>query len=76
VEIKRDVAELPPLPAYVTPSREARARVAKNLQKRAVVVARRAAPAYEQRMASYAPLQSAYAPVEQPRSFGPFNFRF
>ncbi len=69
VEIKRDVAELPPLPAYVTLSSEARARVAKNLQKRAVVVAQRAAPAPEQRMA-------AYAPVEEPRSFFPFNFRF
>ena len=25
---------------------------------------------------SYVPVQSAYAPVEQPRSFGPFNIRF
>ena len=39
VEIKREVAELPPLPAYVTPSSAARARVAKNVQKRVVVVA-------------------------------------
>ena len=70
VEIKRDVAELPPLPPYVTPSSEARARVAKNLQKRPVVVAQRAAPKYEQRMAS------AYAPVEEPRSFFLFFFRF
>ena len=76
VEIKREVAELPPLPAYVAPSTAARARVAKNLQKRVVVVAQRAAPTYEQRMATYAPVQSAYAPVEETRSFGPFSFRF
>jgi cell division protein FtsN len=74
VEIKREVAEQPPLPAYVAPSPAVRARVAKNVQKRVVVVARRAAP--DQRMALYAPVQSAYAPVEQPRSFGPFSFRF
>jgi hypothetical protein len=76
VEIKREVAELPPLPAYVTPSSEARARVAKNMQKRVVVVAQRVAPTSEQRIASYAPIQSAYAPVEEPRSFGPFGFKF
>ena len=76
VEIKREVAELPPLPAYVAPSNAARAQVAKNLQKRVVVVAQRAAPIYEQRMATYAPVQSAYAPVEQTRSFGPFSFKF
>jgi hypothetical protein len=76
VEIKREVAQLPPLPAYVAPSDAARARVAKNLQKRAVVVAQRAAPTYEQRMAIYAPVQSAYAPVEETRSFGPFSFKF
>ena len=76
VEIKREVAELPPLPAYVAPSTAARARVAKNLQKRVVVVAQRAAPTYEQRMATYAPVQSAYAPVEETRSFGPFSFKF
>lgn len=74
VEIKREVAELPPLPAYVTPSGAARARVAKNVQKR--VVAQRAAPTYEQRMATYVPVQSAYASVEEPRSFGPFKFKF
>jgi hypothetical protein len=76
VEIKREVAQLPPLPAYVAPSSAARARVAKNVQKRVVVVAQRAAPAYEQRIASYAPVPSAYAPVEEPRLFGPFGFRF
>ena len=76
VEIKRDVAEGPPLPAYVIPSNAARARVAKNVQKRVVVVAQRAAPTSEQRMASYAPVRSAYAPAEEPRSFGPFSFRF
>jgi hypothetical protein len=76
VEIKRDVAEQPPLPAYVVPSNATRARVAKNVQKRVVVVAQRAAPAYDQRVASYMPVQSAYAPVEPPRSFGPFSFRF
>ena len=76
VEIKREVAQLPPLPAYVAPSDAARARVAKNLQKRVVVVAQRAAPTYEQRMATYAPVQSAYAPVEETRSFGPFSFKF
>jgi cell division protein FtsN len=76
VEIKREVAEQPPLPAYVAPSSAARARVAKHVQKRVVVVAQRAAPTSDQRMALYAPVQSAYAPVEQPRSFGPFSFRF
>jgi hypothetical protein len=76
VEIKREVAEQPPLPAYVAPSTTARARVAKHVQKRVVVVAQRAAPTSDQRMALYAPVQSAYAPVEQPRSFGPFSFRF
>ena len=76
VEIKREVAQLPPLPAYVAPSSAARARVAKNVQKRVVVVAKSAAPASEQRMAAYAPIQSAYAPVEQPRSFGPFGIKF
>ena len=76
VEIKREVAQLPPLPAYVAPSSAARARVAKNVQKRVVVVAKSAAPASEQRMAAYAPIQSAYAPVERPRSFGPFSFGF
>ena len=76
VEIKREVAELPPLPAYVAPSSAARARAAQNVQKRVVVVAQRAAPTYEQRIASYAPVQSAYAPVEEPGSFGPFRFKF
>ena len=76
VEIKREVAELPTLPAYVAPSSAARAKVAKNVQKRVVVVARRAEPTYDQRMASYAPAPSAYAPVEEPRSFGPFGFKF
>jgi hypothetical protein len=76
VEIKREVAQFPPLPAYVPPSTAARARVASRVQKRVVVVAQRAAPTSEQRMASYAPVQSAYAPVEQPRSFGPFSFKF
>jgi hypothetical protein len=76
VEIKREVAQLAPLPAYVAPSSAARARVAKNVQKRVVVVAQRAAPTYEQRMASYGPVQSAYAPVEEPRLFGPFSFKF
>ena len=76
VEIKREVAELPPLPAYVTPSNAERARVAKNVQKRVVVVAQRAAPTYEQRMATYAPVQSAYAPVQETRWFGPFSFKF
>jgi hypothetical protein len=76
VEIKHDAAELPPLPAYVTPTNAARARAAKNVQKRVVVVAQRAAPTYEQRIATYAPVQSAYAPVEEPRSFGPFGFKF
>jgi hypothetical protein len=76
VEIEREVAEQPPLPAYVVPSNAARARAAKNVQKRIVVVAQRAAPTYQQRMASYAPAQPAYAPVEAPRSFGPFGFKF
>ena len=76
VEIKREVAEQAPLPVYVAPSSAARARVAKHVQKRVVVVAQRAAPTTDQRMALYAPVQSAYAPVEQPRSFGPFSFRF
>jgi len=76
VEIKREVAQLPPLPAYVAPSSAARARVAKNVQKRVVVVAKSAASASEQRMAASAPIQSAYAPVEQPRSFGPFGIKF
>jgi hypothetical protein len=76
VEIKREVvSELPPVPAYVVPSKAARARVAKNVQKRVVVVAQTAAP-YDRRMAAYVPVQSAYAPVEPPRSFGPFSFRF
>lgn len=75
VEIQREVAELPPLPAYVAPTNAARARVAKNAQKREVV-AKRGAPTYEQRMASYEPGQSAYAPVEHSRSFGPFSFKF
>ena len=76
VEIKREVAQLPPLPAYVAPSNVARARVASKVQKRVVVVAQRAAPTYEQRMASNAPVQPAYASVEEPRSFGPFSFKF
>jgi hypothetical protein len=76
VEIQREVAQLPPLPAYVAPSDAARARVAKNVQKRVVAVAQRAAPTYEQRMATYAPVQSAYAPVEETRWFGPFSFKF
>lgn len=76
VEIKREVAQLPPLPPYVVPSNTARARVAKNVQKRVVVAAKSAAPTSEQRMASYAPGQAAYAPVEQPRSFGPFSIKF
>jgi hypothetical protein len=75
VEIRREVAELPPLPAYVAPSSASRARVAKNVQRRVVVVAQRAAPTNAQRMASYSPIQS-YAPVEESRSFGPFNFKF
>ncbi len=76
VEIKREVVQLPPLPAYVAPSSAARAKVAKNVQKRVVVVAQRAASINDQRMASYAPAPSAYAPVEEPRSFGPFGFKF
>jgi hypothetical protein len=76
VEIKREVAQSPPLPAYVAPSNAARARVAKNIQKRVVVVAQRAAPTYDQRMASFAPAPTAYVPVEEPRSFGPFGFKF
>jgi len=76
VEIKREVAQLPPLPTYVAPSNAARARVAKNVQKRIVVVAQRAAPTYEQRMTTYVAVQSAYAPVEETRSFGPFSFKF
>ena len=76
VEIKREVAELPPLPAYVAPSSAARARVVKNVQTRVVVVAQSAAPTYQHRMASYGPVQSAYAPIEEPRSFGPFSFKF
>jgi hypothetical protein len=75
VEIKREVADLPPLPAYVAPTSAARARAAQNVQKRVVVVAQRAAPTNAQRMASYSPIQS-YAPVEESRSFGPFNFKF
>jgi hypothetical protein len=46
VEIKREVAQLPPLPAYVAPSNATRAQAAKNVQKRVVVVAR-AAPGIE-----------------------------
>jgi hypothetical protein len=76
VEIKREVAQLPPLPTYVAPSDATRARVARNVQKRVVVVAQRAAPTYQQRMATYVPVQSAYAPVEETRSFGPFSFKF
>ena len=77
VEIKREVADLPPLPAYVTPSNAERARLAKNVQKPVVVVAQRAAPTYEQqRIASYAPAQPAYAPVQETRWFGPFSFKF
>jgi len=76
VEIKREMAQLPPVPAYVVPSNAERAKAAKNVQKRVVVVAQRAAPTYDQRMASYTPAPTAYAPVEQPRSFGPFGFRF
>ena len=76
VEIKREVAQLPPVPAYVVPSNAQRAKAAKNVQKRVVVVAQRAAPTYDQRMASYAPAPTGYAPVEEPRSFGPFGFRF
>ena len=76
VEIKREAAEQPPLPPYVVPSNAERAKAAKNVQKRVVVVARRAAPTTDQRMASYAPPPTAYAPVEQPRSFGPFGFGF
>lgn len=76
VEIKREVADRPPLPAYVAPTNAARAQAAKNTQKRGVVVAQRAAPTYEQRIASYAPVQSAYAPVEEPRLLGPFGFKF
>jgi hypothetical protein len=76
VEIKREMAQLPPLPTYVAPSDATRARVARNVQKRVVVVAQRAAPTYEQRMATYVPVQSAYAPVEETRSFGPFSFKF
>jgi hypothetical protein len=76
VAIKREVAQLPPLPAYVAPSKAARARVAKNVQKRIVVVAQKAAPTYLQRMAIYVPVQSAYASVEETRSFGPFSLKF
>jgi hypothetical protein len=76
VEIKREVAQLPPVPAYVVPSNAQRVKAAKNVQKRVVVVAQRAAPTYDQRMASYEPAPTAYAPVEPPRSFGPFGFRF
>ena len=76
VEIRREVANRPPLPAYVAPTSAARARAAKNVQKRVVVVAQRAAPTYEQRIASYAPVQSAYAPAEEARVFGPFGFKF
>src|SRR4051794_15487994 len=76
VEIKREVAQQPPLPAYVAPSDAARAKAAKKMQKRVVVVAQRAAPTSDQRMASYAPAPAAYAPVEVPRFFGPFGFKF
>ena len=76
VEIQREVAQLPPLPAYVAPSNAARAQIARTVQKRTVAVAQKTAPAYEQRTASYAPVQSAYAPVEESRSFGPFSFKF
>ena len=76
VEIKREVAQLPPLPAYVAPSNATRAQAAKNVQKRVVVVAQRAAPTSEQRMASYAPAQPAYSPVQETRWFGPFSFKF
>ncbi len=76
VEIKREVAQLPPLPAYVTPSNAARARAVKNVQKRVVVVAQRNAPTDGSRIASYGPVHSAYAPVEELRSFGPFSFKF
>lgn len=76
VEIKREVAQLPPVPAYVTPSNAARARVAKNLQKRVVVLAQRAAPTYtQQQMTSSAPVPS-YAPIEERHTFGPFSFKF
>src|SRR4029079_14394536 len=44
VEIKREVTQLPPLPAYAAPSIAARARVAKKLQQRVAVTAQRAAP--------------------------------
>jgi len=76
VEIKREVAQLPPLPAYVPRSSATQARAARNIQKRAVVVAQRSAPAYAQRTLSDVPVQTAYAPVEEPRSFGPFSFKF
>ena len=72
VEIKREVAAQPALPAYVTPSKAARAQAAKATQKRIVVVAQRAAPAYEQQMAAYATPDQP----ERPRTFGPFNFGF
>ena len=71
VEIKRQVAQLPPLAAYAPPSNAERARIAKNVQKRAVA----AAQPIEQRLA-YVQSQPAYAPVEEARSFGPFSFKF
>ncbi len=75
VEIKREVAQVPPIPAYVTPSSAERARLAAKVAKRNVVLAQRTAPPAEQQLAAYAPVQSAYAP-EQTRTFGPFTFKF
>jgi hypothetical protein len=74
VEIKREVAQRPRLAAYVAPSTAARARGAKKAQNRAVMT-QRAAPARQQLNAS-APVQLAYAPVEEPRSSGSFSFKF
>jgi hypothetical protein len=74
VEIKREAAQLRRLAAYVTPSSAARARGAKKAQNRAVV-AQRAAPSHEP-LNAYAPVQLAYAPVEEPRSSGSINFKF
>ena len=74
VEIKRRLAQLPPLPAYVTPSGAARARAAKKVQKNFVLMAHRA-PTDVQRVA-YVPAASAYVPVKETHSFGPFIFKF
>ncbi|MEI8153133.1 MAG: hypothetical protein WCG92_16240, partial [Hyphomicrobiales bacterium] len=72
VEIKRAEVQHPPLAAYMVPSNAERARIAKSIQKRAVV----AAQPNDQRVAAYIPAEPAYAPTEPPRSFGPFGFKF